>query len=244
MEERFEVATPLGEIWMWGRDTGKPICVVITGAFAEFGVYDRLQLVLPQFDVLRMHLPGNHSPVLVDTSIGVMGHALSLAMAERFAGRPFVMVGVSTGALVAMAVKSPHLKALLLIEPFLRTLHVWPFRGMLEPHPEPQQREFLWKVLGVREGEAAERDYRVLVRNLRTPGLVLLGTAPLEPRQELGMLPSLVDEADRALLRAQPLLAVTEVPGTGHNVAAQNIPAFLSLLLRVCRVVAPDTVID
>ena len=53
MEDRFEIATSLGEVWLWGRDTGKPVVLVITGAFAEFYVYDHLQLALPQFDVLR-----------------------------------------------------------------------------------------------------------------------------------------------------------------------------------------------
>ena len=244
MEDRFEIATPLGDVWMWGRDTGKPILLVVTGAFAEFGVYDRLQLVLPGFDVLRTHLPGNHSPPLIDTSVGVMGRALGLAMDARFADRPFVAIGVSTGAVAAMAMTSPGLKALLLIEPFLRTAHIWPFGDMLEPHPEPWQREFLWKVLGVREGERAERDYSGLVASLRVPGLVLLGAEPLEPPRRLAMLPSFVGEADRAVLRAQPLLRVTEAPGTGHNVAAQSVAIFIDLLVRLCRAIAPDTVID
>jgi pimeloyl-ACP methyl ester carboxylesterase len=98
MDERFEIATSLGEVWMWGRDTGKPIVLLITGAFADFDVYDRLPLVLPQFDVLRTHLPGNHSPVLIDTSIGVMAGAISQAMTARFGGRPLVILGLSTGA--------------------------------------------------------------------------------------------------------------------------------------------------
>jgi hypothetical protein len=45
-------------------------------------------------------------------------------------------------------------------------------------------------------------------------------------------------------LRAHPLLRVTEAPGTGHNVAAQSVPIFIDLLVRLCRVIAPDTVID
>jgi hypothetical protein len=114
---------------------------------------------------------------------------------------------------------------------------------MVEPHPAPEQREFLWKVLGVREGEAVERDYRHLVRDLRVPGLVLLGAVPLQPPRDLAILPSLVDDEDRATLRAQPLLRVTEVPEAGHNVVAQNIPAFRSLLGPVCRTVVPDAVL-
>src|SRR5436309_7121331 len=98
MEERFEIGTPLGEVWMWGRDTGKPVALVITGAFAEFHIYDRLQLVLPGFDVLRTHLPGNHCPPLVATSIGAMAAALTEAVNARFPGRALLIVGFSTGA--------------------------------------------------------------------------------------------------------------------------------------------------
>jgi pimeloyl-ACP methyl ester carboxylesterase len=243
MEERFEIATPLGDIWMWGRDTGKPIALVITGAFADFEIYDRLQLVLPQFDVLRTHLPGNHSPALAETSIAAMSGAISEALTSRFAGRSMVTLGFSTGALVAMGVAAPGLKALLLVEPFLRTAHVWPFRGMVEDHRSAEQQTFLWNVLGVRDGEAEQRDYRHLARGLGVPGHVLLGGIPLVPRRPLPNLPSLVDEEDRATLRAQPLLNLTEVPGAGHNVAAQNIPAFRALLAPVCRSVVPDAVL-
>lgn len=243
MDERFEIPTPLGDIWMWGRDTGRPMCLVITGAFADFDIYTRLQLVLPQFDVLRTHLPGNHCPSLIETSIGVIGAAISQAVTSRFAGRPLVILGVSAGALVAMAVATPGLRALLLVEPFLRTLHVWPFRGMVGEYRSPQQQDFLWKVLGVRDDAAEERDYRHLARDPTVPGHVLLGGVPLMPKRQLAMLPSFVDDEDRATLRAQSLLTVTEVPEAGHNVAAQNIPAFRSLLAAVCRTVVPDAVL-
>jgi pimeloyl-ACP methyl ester carboxylesterase len=243
MEERFEIATPVGDIWMWGRDTGRPVALLIAGAFADFAIYDRLQIVLPQFDVLRTHLPGNHCPPLAATNIGVMASGISQALAARFAGRPTVAIGLSAGALVAMALASPDLKALLLVEPFLRTLHVWPFRGMVEDYRTPEQRSFLWNVLGVREGAAEERDYRGLAQDLRVPALVLLGGVRLRPPRPLPNLPSFVDDEDRATLRAQPSMTVTEVAGAGHNVAAQNIPAFRAALAPVVRTVVPDAVL-
>lgn len=243
MEERFEIATSLGDIWIWGRDNGKPIVLVITGAFADFDVYDRLHLILPQFDVLRTHLPGNHCPALRETSISAMARAIAEAVTSAFGGRPLIIIGLSTGALVAMATVAPDLKALLLVEPFLRTLHIWPFPRMVEPHPAPEQREFLWEILGVREGEAVERDYRHLARDLAVPGLVLLGSVALQPPRDLPILPSLVDEQDRIVLRAHRLLRVTEAPDAGHNVVAQNLPVFLSLLARACRAVVPNAVV-
>jgi pimeloyl-ACP methyl ester carboxylesterase len=243
MEERFKIATSLGEVWMWGRDTGKPIALVIAGAFADFAIYDRLQIVLPQFDVLRTHLPGNHCPELAATDVGVMAGGISQALAGRFAGRPTIAIGISAGALVAMALASPDLKALLLVEPFLRTLHVWPFRGMVEEYRAPEQRAFLWNVLGVRDGAAEERDYRGLAQGVRVPCRVLLGGIPLMPPRPLPNLPSLVDDEDRATFRAHPLMTVTEVPGAGHNVAAQNLAAFRAALAPVVRRVVPEAVL-
>jgi hypothetical protein len=243
MEERFEIAMSLGEVWMWGRDTGKPIALVIAGAFADFAIYDRLQIVLPQFDVLRTHLPGNHCPELAAANVGVMAGGISQALGARFAGRPTVGVGLSVGALVAMALTSADLKALLLVEPFLRTLHVWPFRGMVDDYRTPEQQAFLWNVLGVREGAAEERDYRALARDLRVPAQVLLGAVPLTPKRELPNLPSFADEQDRATFRAHPLMTVIEVPEAGHNVAAQNLSAFRAALAPVVRAVVPDAVL-
>ena len=35
MEELFAVETGLGPIWLWGRDTGQPVLLIITGAFCD-----------------------------------------------------------------------------------------------------------------------------------------------------------------------------------------------------------------
>ncbi|THD55104.1 hypothetical protein [Phenylobacterium sp.] len=95
----------------------------------------------------------------------------------------------------------------------------------------------------MRPGETVEPDYRYLAQDVRVPGHVLLGATPLLPKRQLPFLPSFVDEDDRATLRAQPLLTLTEGPGAEHNVAAQSLPAFRSVLGPVCGSIIPDSVL-
>ena len=83
MSERFEVGTSLGPLWFWGRDTGRPILLVISGAFAVADFFWKIQELFPAADVLRTHLPGNHCPHLSQTSIRAFATA-SLA-ATNFA---------------------------------------------------------------------------------------------------------------------------------------------------------------
>lgn len=233
-EQRFEVETPLGPVWFWGRDTGRPLLLVINGAFAEFWVFDRLQAELPDVDVLRTHLPGNHCPGLVANNVGTLAHALSHALEQRFAGRRVAVVGLSTGALAAMALRAPGVVWLLLVEPFLRTRHVWLFPRMLDRVSSDVDRELVWNVFGVREGVHEERDYSHLVSGLTVPGRVLLGEIPLLPQRNLDVMPSLVDDVDRATLARQRLLKVQVASGAGHHVPRDDLNLFFSAVLEAC----------
>ena len=234
-EQRFEVDTPLGPIWLWGRDTGRPLVLLINGAFAEAWVFDRLQGELPDVDVLRAHLPGNHCPGLVANNIGTLAQALSLALEQRFSGRRAVVIGLSTGALAAMGRRWPGSVRLLLVAPVLRTRHVWLFPRMLDRVTSDVDRELVWNVFGVREGGREERDYSHLVRGLTVPGRVLLGEIPLLPERDLPTMPSLVDDFDRATLARQPLLAVHVAKGAGHHVPRDDLGLFVSAVLEACR---------
>ena len=230
-EQRFEIDTPLGPVWLWGRDTGRPLMLIINGAFAEPWVLDRLQGRLPDVDVLRTHLPGNHCPGLVVNDIATLAQALDLALEQRFPGRRAAVVGLSTGALAAMAMTWPGVVRLLLIEPFLRTRHVWLFPAMLDRATSDVDRDLVWNVFGVREGERQERDYSHLVAGLRVPGRVLLGEVPLLPERDLPAMPSLVDDIDRATLARQPLLKVQVAEGAGHHVPRDALHLFFNAVL-------------
>lgn len=90
----IEVSTDLGPIQFRGRDSGKPILLLITGAFATEDQMSLLQDRFPAVDALRAHLPGNHCPSLVDSSVGVFAAAFTTALNSRFAGREVVVVGL------------------------------------------------------------------------------------------------------------------------------------------------------
>jgi len=238
-EQRFEVETPFGPVWLWGRDTGRPLVVVATGAFAESWVYDRLQLALPEVDVARFHLPSNHSPPLTPNNLGTISRGLTLALETLYPGRPTVIFGLSTGALVALAVTARQVRRRVLVEPFLRTAHAWPLHDLPRVAKDDAQRDLLWNVLGVADGRVEERDYRHLLDRLSTPTVALVGRTPLGERRPITAMPSLVDDADRALLRAHPRVTVVEVEG-GHNVAAQGLEEMFLHILRAANAVLAE----
>lgn len=231
MEERFEVETPFGPVWLLGRDTGKPLFVLATGLFAQPWVFDRLQIALPDVDVARFHLPSNHSPPLVPNSIGTIGRALTIAIEARYPGRPTAILGLSAGALVAMAVSAPQVRRLVLVEPFLRTAHIWPLHNVSSRTRSEADRDLLWNVVGVGKGRVEERDYRALLDALTVPTTVIFGDVALGKPRPFTQMPSLADEADRAAFQAHPCVRVLELPG-GHNVAAASTIALFPELER------------
>jgi pimeloyl-ACP methyl ester carboxylesterase len=217
-DDRCEVSTPLGPVWLWGRPTGRPTLLVITGLFADADTMDHIGGLLPEVDVLRAHLPGNHCPRLSAVSVGVFASALSSAL-QQVVTAPLGILGLSVGALVAMGVRTPNLKGLILIEPPVFTENLWPLA-----HPELIARdpELMAAVFGVGDGGVTEpRDYSALVRGLSVPTVVLLGDRPLMPQRPVESMPSLVDEASRDILARQPNVSLSIAPGAGHHVAKQ-----------------------
>lgn len=113
----IEVATDFGAVEFRGADRGRPVLLLITGTLATEAVMDRLFERFPALDVMRAHLPGNHCPTLVSTSVGLFAAAYGAAIAKALAGRPVVVAGHSVGALVAFALKGLTVRAAVGIEP-------------------------------------------------------------------------------------------------------------------------------
>lgn len=238
METLCEVATPFGPVHMWGRDTGRPVLFAIAGAFAAPTYLHLLQTRFPELDLWRTHLPGNHCPPLVTASVGVFGAAYSQALSSRLGGRPALVVGASVGALVAMALGSPEIRASVLVEPPLRTGQAWPLRTYPAKAP-PGSEDFLWNVLGVSAERQEPRDYLALVDQIARPAIALVGGEPLLPERRAAVMPSLVDEESRARLRAHPLVEVVECAGAGHNIPRLAPRPMLDAIRRLApRVVA------
>lgn len=212
----IDVATEFGPVQFRGRDTGRPILLLITGAFAAEDLMDRLQERFPAVDVLRAHLPGNHTPRVMTDAVGVYAAAFGVALAGRFAGRDLVAFGLSVGALVAMGLRSPNLRGIVAVEPPLLLSEAWPLLALRQQAP-PGHDAFLWNVLGIGPTETEERDYRPLLTHLRTPTLALISDPPPPPGTPFERMPGLLGPAGREALLTCPYVRVAIAPGIGHN---------------------------
>jgi pimeloyl-ACP methyl ester carboxylesterase len=224
--ERREYQTSVGEIWLWGErlafEGSAPVILGLHGAFnvAEPRWIDRLAPQLPDFAVLSSHVPGNHCPYLVSQSVGAYAAAFSEVLAAL--GRPAVFLGASIGGLVAFAIRSQNLKSIVALDPPLRTGKLWPltpdFREKLRADPQDADlAAFLWNVFGVSADGLEDRDYSGLVQRVSVPTAVMFGDDPLLPERTIRSVPSLTDEVDRALFRANPNIHTWLVEGLGHN---------------------------
>jgi pimeloyl-ACP methyl ester carboxylesterase len=232
MDTPLEIETPGGPVWLFGRDTGRPLLLIITGAFANIGTLEGAQEAFPFLDVLRAFLPGNHSPSLGDTSVKSFGAAFSYAISGRFSGRLVMVLGMSVGALVALELKAPSVRRLVLVEPVLMTRGAWPLLDFQQRMP-PGGETFVRNIFGVAADSVEPRDYTHLLDDLRIPTVVMLGDEALEPSRDLGgRWPSLVGEEMRERLRRHSLIEVVDIQGAGHNVATEARAQFLSALRR------------
>ena len=98
--ERTDVATRLGVIPLWAPAgalaSGKPIVLVITGAWADpDDMLKTPDVVAPTWDAAVMRLPGNGTPWLSETSIPAWAQAVSELIETVLAGRRVVLVGLS-----------------------------------------------------------------------------------------------------------------------------------------------------
>jgi hypothetical protein len=226
--------TSLGEVWLWGELTGKPVLLIVTGAFADPGTLDHAGASFPTVDVLRTHLPGNHCPRLAVVSVEAYAAALSEALAQIAPDVPLGIVGLSLGALVALGVRAPGLRHLLLVEPPLSTAETWHMAEAVQTESGSPEAALLWALFGIRDGEVAEpRDYTGLLKSLGVPTEVLVGDVPAEPRRPMARAPSFVGPAARALLEGHPLVVTTIAAGAGHNVPVHSPLLLYDALVRM-----------
>src|ERR1700735_3399505 len=116
------VQTGLGPIPLWSPSgalgSTRPVVLVITGAWAPADeMIKTADVVGPAWDAVVMRLPGNGTPILAETSVEAWGRAVGELVATALAGRPVVLVGLSIGALVALAVRHPQVARVVALEP-------------------------------------------------------------------------------------------------------------------------------
>ena len=220
METRvFE--TSLGQIWLRGEATAlvddRPVVLVIAGAFAPPEPFDLLQPYLPKAAVLVGHIPGNHCPNLVANTPGVFMAAYSAAIAQL--GRPTIVCGASLGGLVALGLRAPQVRGLLVLDPLNQTsglnYAIPSFRAALGRRPAVDAVDLIWAVFGISATAVEARSYVGVLKDLRTPTLCLVGELPTGA-SKLPQ-PSIVTQADRELLKAHPSIRLQVVPRAGHH---------------------------
>jgi pimeloyl-ACP methyl ester carboxylesterase len=244
--ERTEVITPLGPVPLWAQAgalaSDKPILLVITGAWAEpDDMMKTPQVVAPAWDAAVMRLPGNGTPWLAETSIAAWGRAVDALIGSVLVGRPVVLAGLSVGALVALAARSPQVRRVVAVEPPLVMSRLWPMAEQLRARwrAAPQEREFLAAVFGVTgDGAGEERTWRHLFDGA-PPVEVVVGETPLTPPRALPRYPSFVDAPERAWLGERPGVRLWTAPGAGHN-----IHVFAPQTLRTVLLAALDKALD
>jgi pimeloyl-ACP methyl ester carboxylesterase len=218
------IQTGLGPIPLWSPAgalaSGKPMVLVITGAWAEAD--DMLKtpaVVAPAWGAAVMRLPGNGTPALAETSIEAWARAVGELIETALAGRPVVLVGLSVGALVALGVRGPQIRRVVALEPPLVMSKLWPMADRLAAgwRDDPAQRDVIEAVFGVSDGPPQERTYFHLFEGA-PPVDVIVGEAPLYPQRPLAHFPSFVDEPERDWLAAQRGVIVHVAPDAGHNI--------------------------
>lgn len=238
---RTEFRTELGVVPLWHAPgalaSDRPVLVTVTGAFATADTMSRMQAVVgPGCDCFLMHLPGNHTPALREASVAAYARALQAVIQEAFAERPVVLVGVSIGALVALAVRAPQVRRVVAVEPPLTTGKLWPMLGPLAQKiaaapDDAGLRDFAGGVFGVTADGFEDRRYFHLFEGLDAPVDVVAGDRPLMPERPCETYPSFVDEPERAFLRGLPNVVLHVAPGAGHNVPFQSPMALKAVLL-------------
>lgn len=237
------VETSLGPIHFRGRDTGKPVLLLITGSFAAENTADRFAERFPAMDGLRAHLPGNHCPRVAHVSIGVFAGAFTEALDIRFPGRPVVVVGLSVGGIVALAIRAKMLRGILAIEPLLVSDEAWPLLNLRTQGP-PGQDDFLWNILGIGPDEVERRDYRPMLGSLTTPTYVILGDEVPPVGVWPDYMPGLLGPLSRQALAAHPHITVAQLSDVGHHILKYGPHALLNATQRLIqRVVGKDAAI-
>lgn len=232
MSEPVQVETTLGRVPVWGQVEGRgPVVLGINGAFPlEEGMAG---LVVDGADTATLHLPGMWSPVTSVLSLEAFAQAFDEVVAELFWDRPVIVVGASTGAVVALAMKARQVRGVVAAEPFFSTSSLWPLlewflRYEFPRNPDPMARRWVEAIFGLTDCSLTDRDYRFVLERQDRPVIALAGSEPLHPRRPVSALPSLMSAADRALLPPRIVDGGHELPMTALCAAARELVALVA----------------
>lgn len=220
---------PLGLVGRIHVDRSRPALLAVNGSFPPHDLMQDLVDRFPGAHVLVANLPGMAGVYWAKTTVAQMTLSLEEAVKRLLPRDPLVVMGISTGNLLALGLRSSNICHRVAVEPFFQTERLWPFiansRERLEMFDKSKPAKllehmeaFFWEVFGIAPGTLENRDYRHLLDAIECPTDVLVGGSPLLPERDIDEWPSFTSDDDRARLAANPLVILHVGPaGTGHS---------------------------
>jgi hypothetical protein len=223
--ETVVVRTSAGVFGVVGQlhaDRLRPALVAVSGSFPPKGHLHHLVTHFAGVSVLVVRLPGMGVGWSA-ADVPALTTGLEELIARLLGDTPLVLFGASTGNLLTLGARSPHICRRVALEPFFQTANLWPFvanaRERMRQFPDHEGlRTYFWKLFGVTETSVENRDYRYLIEGLTEPTDVVAGQVPLLPERDARAWPSFLEEEERQVLRRHPLVTLHEGPsGSGHT---------------------------
>lgn len=244
MNDAGVVQTSLCPITHNGRLRGGagPALLCIRGIWAPRDQLNELMHVFPKLDVVIGDIPGMWTRAPVPSTLAAFSRAYDELVAQLLPNRPVVLLGVSTGAVVGLGMKSPQLRRMVVVEPFLSTGNVWPLianmqERLITNRDAPQiemSRRYIFDMFGYSEDSVEDRDFAPLLADLAIPTAAIVGAEPLGEPRPIANWPSFADARTRELLSAHPAVQLYEgPPGSGHNLLQS--PTGLALAAQLLR---------
>ena len=225
--------TSLGDLYfLMDRDprtSSRPLVIVLHGALRHSENTQAWFPVLSKdFDVIFVDLPGHgHSPSDGEPSIPAFTDRFREFLLRHFTHRDVVIVGESVGGLIGLGVadgRTPCVRGVIAADPPFSTAKQWPIyanfvhRATTRPIGDYLMTLFATAFGYTLEGLIGDRIYYSILAHVKVPALILTGTLPLFPVRAQQTIPCLLDDVDKAMIRAMknPHLSMTTVPGAGH----------------------------
>jgi len=233
--DNWVVDTRHGPIPVHGRpsqfNVKRPALLIIRGVFPDPNMLGLMPDRLPDADVVLTDMPGMNSPLLNENNIQTFGETFDEVADTIFPAREVNVFGVSAGGLIALAMRSPRLRRLLLIDTPLTTGRCWPLRPLwTRAAGDAHLLGWLQTILGIGPLGIEDRDYRSLFNGLTARTVVLIGGEALGGPRALDRMPSLVADADREAYLNHPLVYVRTIAGVGHNIPRDAMGPLMDVL--------------
>ena len=238
------IATPYGMVHLSITppvpDTVRPLVFLIPGVLAELQpAADLVKGLGILADACVMRLPSSREFALSTMALAELSRMVTGLLETRFAHRRIVLVGISTGAVLALGVRAANVQRIVAVEPALATANLWPVAEAMRRHVEalgdPIAKAFAAEAFGVGQSGQGARDHFAALHGLDLPVDVLMGGMPLMPERKVDRVPSLVDAPERRRLAAMPGVRLHISQDSGHNIVGQDARAVKLLLQEACR---------